>query len=385
MRRISHLNAVYIVTFFYALHFAVTLYIESSFLTRYVEAGSVGLLFTSAAIISILIHFRFPEIIRRLGNYALVLILSVAEITTLVILASGPSREIALFAFIAHQVILTLFFISLNVFLESFSEDGTTGGTRGIFLTVLNSAILIGPLIAGQILDGSGYSTAFFASAFLMIPAFVIVAFYLHDFRDPIYDRISMAESIKQAIIRDNVRRIFIIQFMLEFFYGIMVIYAPIYLSKTVGIPLSSVVGIIMPIALLPFVIFPYLTGIIADRKIGEKEMLIAGLIIAGLSTIFLPLIGTKSILFWALALFITRVGATFIETMTATYFFKQVNATDTHLISFFSNLRSFAYIVAPIAASLVLVFTDMKYLFIFLGLIVLSGLWVTAKLKDTM
>ena len=384
MSRIAHLRAIYLVTFFYALHYAVTLYVESSFLTRYVEAGSVGLLFTSAAIISILVHFRFPDIIRRLGNYALILILSAAEIASLVILASGPSRETALLVFTAHQVVLTLIFISLNIFLENFSRDETTGSTRGIFLTILNSAVLLGPLVTGQILGENGYSIMFFASAFLMVPVFVIVAFFLKGFRDPSYDRISMAEGIKQALTRDNIRRIFIIQFLLEFFYGIMVIYTPIYLSKIVGIPLSQVVGIIMPVALLPFIILPYLTGLIADRRIGEKEMLFGGLMIAGLSTIFLPLIGVKSLLFWAIALFVTRVGASLIESMAGSYFFKQVNATDTHLISLFSNLRSLSYIIAPITASLILVFTDMKYLFIFLGLIMLSGLFVTAKLKDT-
>lgn len=380
----SRLHAIYLVTFFYALHYAVTLYVESSFLNHYVEAGSVGLLFTGAAALSILIHFRFPDIIRRLGNYALILILAAAEIAALVILATGPSREIALFTFTIHQVVLTLFFISLNVFLESFSKDETTGGTRGIFLTILNGAILLGPLLTGQILGDNGYSAMFLASAFLMVPVFTISAFSLSGFRDPGYDRISVVESMRQAVTRENVRRIFAVQFLLEFFYGIMVIYTPLYLSRTVGIPLSQVVGIIMPVALLPFVIFPYLTGLIADRKIGEKEMLFAGLMIAGLTTIFLPLISTKSVLFWALALFITRVGATLIETMAGTYFFKQINATDTHLISLFSNLRSLSYIIAPIAASFVLIFTDMKYLFLFLGLAILSGLWPVAKLKDT-
>lgn len=384
MGRPANLNSIYLVTFLYALHYAVTIYVESSFLSRYVEAGSIGLLFMAAAVVSLLVHFRFPQIVRSLGNYTLILILAVAEIASLVILATEPVREVVIFTFIAHQTILNLFFLSLNIFVESSSKDETTGGTRGIFLTVLNSAILIGPLITGQILGGNGYSVMFFVSALIMVPVFIVIASSLSKFRDPNYDHVYLVEGLRQVITRDNIRRIFATQFLLEFFYGIMVIYTPIYLSKTVGIPLHDVVGVIMPIALLPFIIFPYITGLIADHRIGEKEMLSVGFMIAGLATIFLPIIGTKNILVWALALFITRIGATLIETMAGTYFFKQIDATDTHLISLFGNLRSLSYIIAPLAASLVLIFADMKYLFIFLGLVMLSGLFVTAKLKDT-
>jgi len=86
----------------------------------------------------------------------------------------------------------------------------------------------------------------------------------------------------------------------------------------------------------------------------------------------------------WTLVLFITRIGASLIEISSESYFFKQIDSTDTNIISFFRNARSVAYILAAIIASATLMFLDFRFIFLVLGIIVLCGLRYSLALRDT-
>src|SRR5690606_12348354 len=113
-----------------------------------------------------------------------------------------------------------------------------------------------------------------------------------------------------------------------------------------------------------PFIIFEIPIGVLADRKLGEKELLNIGLIIVGISTISLSFITIPNIFVWALALFITRVGASIAEPMIETYFFKKVDDRDTAMLGLFRTTRQIGYIVSPIIATFTLLFVDFRYSF---------------------
>lgn len=380
----SALTAVYLATFFYAIHYAITLYIESSFLSKFVPTGSVGLIFTSAAIISIVMLFNLPPLLRRFGNYKLLLTAATIEAISLFLLAVLPTQEAVILFFITHLVFLNIIYFSLTIFLESFSSDETTGNSHGIFLNILSTAILAGPLIAGSLLNNGSYQKIFALSGLLILPVLFIIGKHLRDFTDHNYAGISFIETFTNIIQEKNLKHVFIIQFLLQFFYGIMVIYTPIYLHTELGIPMSKILGVIMPIALLPFVIFPYLIGNLADKKYGEKEMMFIGFLILGIATVSLTFIESNVVLVWAFALFLTRIGATFVETMAEIYFFKQIDASGTHIISFFRNMSSFSYLISPVVASAFLSLFDYRFIFLGLGALMLIGLRYSFILKDT-
>ena len=97
-----------------------------------------------------------------------------------------------------------------------------------------------------------------------------------------------------------------------------------------------------------------------------------------------LSFITSTNFLVWALALFATRVGASLIEIMTESYFFKKIDSGDTNILSMYRNNRSIAYTIAPVFASGFLYFFDLKYLFFVLGFIMLLGLRYSLTIKDT-
>ena len=94
-------------------------------------------------------------------------------------------------------------------------------------------------------------------------------------------------------------------------------------------------------------------------------------------------------LLAWAGLLFLTRVGASFVEITSESYFFKHVNEKNTGLISLFRMTKPIAYIITPAVVVSTLYFFTIKntpygYIFSILGVLMLVGVRYGLKLKDT-
>lgn len=137
-------------------------------------------------------------------------------------------------------------------------------------------------------------------------------------------------------------------------------------------------------VMLLPFALLELPAGKIADRLLGEKELLAAGFIITAFFTALMSLTVAADIVFWTFILFMTRVGASLIEIMTESYFFKHVGGGDNTLIGFFRIMRPAAYIAGPLVGTIALVFVDFRFIFLILSAIVLLGLYYTSMIRDT-
>ena len=112
---------------------------------------------------------------------------------------------------------------------------------------------------------------------------------------------------------------------------------------------------------------------------------MILGFTIAGLSTMIIPFFDIKSFWFWAILLFVTRIGASMIEIMSETYLFKKINDSDIDTLSTYRAIGQFSYMLGPAIASILLIYISINYLFLILGFVVLSGIWFTTRIKDTL
>ena len=86
----------------------------------------------------------------------------------------------------------------------------------------------------------------------------------------------------------------------------------------------------------------------------------------------------------WTSLLFVTRIGASAIEVMTESYFFKKITDKDVDILSFYRIVRPLAYSISPVVASILLIFYDIKYLFLVLGVAMIFGINFSLRLKDT-
>ncbi|PIR94738.1 hypothetical protein COT95_02545 [Candidatus Falkowbacteria bacterium CG10_big_fil_rev_8_21_14_0_10_37_6] len=175
----------------------------------------------------------------------------------------------------------------------------------------------------------------------------------------------------------------FQVTFILRFFYYMMVVYMPIYLHSNIGFDWEQI-GAIFTIMLIPFVIFEMPAGQLADKYLGEKEILVLGLIIMVSSTGAIFFIQSASFLVWSAILFMTRVGASLVDAMQDVYFFKLVNKHDMDLINLFRDLRPAAWLTSSVLAVVILQFFTVEYLFLFTAIIILLAVRPAMTIKDT-
>ena len=235
-----------------------------------------------------------------------------------------------------------------------------------------NIALVLAPLVAGTVLGIGSFRTLYFIGALLLIPFFLIIAVRFRGFRDPPHESPRMLETLLCVRGNKDIRGVFVAQLILRTFYSVMTIYSPIYFHIYLGFSLSQI-GVMFAIMLLPFALFEFPLGRIADKWLGEKEILIAGFLIAGLAVGSLAFIASASLVFW-----------TCVEIATETYFFKHVDGSDANQISLFRATRPISDMLGSTIGSLVLLVLPIQYIFLVIGGILLYGMRVGHILQDT-
>lgn len=375
--------ALYALGFLFSIYSALPAYVSSSFLNQYIGESLVGMVYAAGSILTIVVFFSISAILRRFGNYRTAIGLTILTLASTLGLAFSSHPLVIFIAFILHFSTLSLIGLTLDIFLEKTSKDSETGTVRGAYLTWANLAWVIAPTLSAFIITRSSFSGLFAMSAFVILPILVILSLSLYRFKDPEYPTEPYFSHIKVLWKDRNMKSVFVISFLLQFFYAWMVIYTPIYLHETIGFSWEAI-GIMFSIMLIPFVILDEPLGWLADKYLGEKELLVAGFAVMGLSTISIAFVTNDSLLIWSIILFMTRVGAATVEIMSDTYFFKKIDASKVYLMSFYRTVRPTSYIVAPIAASLLFVALDLKGLFVVLGILMLYGIRHSLALEDT-
>ncbi len=378
------ISSLILAAFILAVTLAQIAYIQSTFLNQFFNLEIVSLIFFIAYIITFITINEYPNIIAKFNNLHTAVAVFILEILSLLTFIFLPYAPLIFVAFIFYIICTNIIFINFDIFLEAQTKDTETGRIRGLYFTIYNIGWIVSPFISGQILEKLGFNWLFTLVIFLILPIILILLTTFKRFKNH-YARkhFKVATTIKELLKRPNLEKIFYIAFLLQFFYAIMTIYMPIYLNQTLGLHWNEI-GIIFTIMLLPFIILEIPAGYLADKYFGEKEILTIGLLITALAAIIVFFTQTTSVLIWSIILLFSRVGASLIEIMRESYFFKKIDVQDLELINAFRSTMPLAYIFAPLVAALVLYFKPINYIFLFLGLIILTGLYFSLTLKDT-
>jgi len=389
---------IYLITFLTTISFSFIAYINSSFLKKFIDEEYLGIIYGLGSAVSLVLLTYTPRVLKKIGHYKMMLgvlsveALSIATISILdkkaFLFILDEEKKIYLpllviLAFLVFSASVILLRLSLDLYLEKFSKDQSTGESRGIFLTVLNVAIALSPYLVGKILSNGDYYKVYTVSALIFIPVMFLSLFKLKKVPENEYHDEKLKEDFKKIWENNDLRSIFVCNFLLEFFYCWMVIYMPIYLNSVMGFVWEDI-GLMFSIALLPFIFIQFPLGKIADLYIGEKEILTSGFILSGLSTIYLSFILNPDFVVWTIALFLGRTGIAAIEVMNETYLFKNISAEDSDIMAFFRKTGPIAYIIGPGVASLFLYFLDFRYIFILLGVVMISGIKFSLAITDT-
>lgn len=379
----SSLFILYVLGFIFAFTSAIPAYINSSFLESITNEQLIGIFYTIGSIFSLATLIFIPKILKKFGNYKVTLFLTILYFLNFLGLAFIPNVFLIIFCFLISGSMATVIYFNLDIFIEHNSTDIKTGSIRSIYLTCLNLAWLISPWLSGIIVSESSYRSIYLVVAFIMLPIILIVSSSLKNFKDPEYKTFDVIETIKSININKNIKNITFSSLFLQIFYAWMIVYTPIYLNQYIGFNWGEI-GIMFSIALLPFVLIQIPLGYIADKYLGEKEILTVGFIIMGISTAVIPLINNNSFIVWTVILFMTRVGAAMVEVMNDTYFFKNVTDKNLNVINLYRTVSPLAYIITPLLTTILFVFVPIVNMFYILGLLMIFGVRYSLALKDT-
>jgi MFS family permease len=338
------------------------------------------------SILALIASINIARSVKKFHTYGFTFGVALAEIVIITLFGRTENIYLLPVLFIIHFVLQVLLNISLNIFIENFTMHAKVGSVRGLFLAVFNLAVLVAPFIGGAILRyTSSFATLYAVAASMLIPYLFFLHKYLKHIKEPAYHQVNLFGAAKEAFRNKNLRAAIIGELVVNSFYATMVIYSPLYLAA-IGIPLSTYMMVILPFALIPLVVLPYELGYLADKKFGEKEMLIIGLLILVVTTFLFVVITTNELWVWMLLLIVSRIGASFVETMSFTYYFKKVGAEDPSLTALFINMQGVGMLIVGTVGVIVAPFlTDRPQLmFIILGCAILWSISYVLPMKDT-
>jgi len=331
--------------------------------------------------VSIFFLLFVPQMLQKVGGYKFLLWSSGLNAILLLLLSTLKTSFQIVPIFIFYFTLNNLIIFALDELLEIFSKNSSTGKIRGLYLTVINSAWVISQTLSGRTLSNFSFSTIYFIGFIIMMIFFFTAFFSLKNLNDPKYDKVLAWQSFKNFFSNKNLARSYKLNFLLQFFYAIMVIYTPIYLYAHLGFDWKEI-GIMFTIMLLPFIFIQFPLGEYSD-KTGERKMLMFGFLVISIATLSLFFITRHAIWIWALALFTTRVGAAIIEVMNDVYFFKHITRENDEFISIYRNTGPASYILAPLVASIVLlVAPSFNYIFLVLGIFMLYGVYLASTIN---
>ncbi len=378
---------IYAAILLLVFHAFLIAYINSSFLEQFIDAASVGTIYTIGSTLSVLIFLFVSRVLCQLGNFKLTIGLLATNFVAVLGMSQATTLEFAIPLFIIHLITVPLIIFNLDVFMEERigNDESGTGTSRGLLLTLASLVGALSPLISGQLITqgGNDFSTAYVVSALTLIPVMLILLLFFRTFSDPQYNTIDLFSAIRTFWININIRSVFIAHFLLQMFFMMMVVYTPLYLTGTIGLTWAEF-GIVIFFAQLAYVILEYPIGIVADRYIGEKEMMAAGFLIIIIATSWMSFVTVASVTVWAVIMFTTRIGAALVEVTTESYFFKQTKSSDAQIISFFRITRPLAYVLGAIVASLSLLFVPFNLLFVVFAALMVPAMFCAMYIQDT-
>lgn len=361
---------------------AFFLYIISSYFASLSGENFVGGFYLIVYIGVLWFLMYLQPILHRIGSVRLLLLLYTMLISASFFLSlSGPNW--------LGAITLLLFLLANNsigpvtdILLEDFSADTVSGRVRGFYLTVLNAGLLLAPFASTWTLSRYGYEGVFTVLTVGYAIVLIIALLGLRHHRTYSAKRIYFLTTLQKVIQRKNLLYIYSISWLLEFFYTIMIIYSPLLL-RSFGYSWTDI-GYIFTIMLIPFVLLQYPLGVLADKKWGEKELIFVSLVLLGLSTAGVALVGVHSLWFWGILLFATRIGAAGIEVLRDSYFYKQISKTDADIVAFFRTARPVANIFAALIGLFFLTIFPLQSIFLLVAALAGGACFSALRLQDS-
>ncbi|MHB8913635.1 MAG: MFS transporter [Minisyncoccota bacterium] len=378
-------NILTVGNFFLAVSSTLVNYILLSYLSSFISGTDIGFAIAAGGIVAIVAFIFLPRLVGRYGAQRLAFLLTSVEMILLFAVATAPGTIASAIFVILALSLQPLIVYQLDLLLEAtVDNEGTTGRVRTLFLTGWNVGALVAPLIIGTLLARSeDYTYVFFAAAATLVPFIVLFAARRLP-EGAILGPSHLRDSFEHIRHDRDLAAVTVGHLILYLFYVWAPLYIPIYLHSVLNIPWSTL-GWMFSIMLLPYLLIEYPAGWIADRILGDKELMLAGFLIAGFALAAVGCLTSTSTPFMIVSILVaTRIGASLIESMTEGHFFRRVSEKDIVSVSIFRGVWPLADAVAPLAGAVILFFGGYQLFFMLTGgFVLVAGVISTLLIKD--
>ena len=370
-------------SFLISLHYAVIVYSESTYLSKLFGSENIWVIYTCAAVLTILLNFEISRFLRKRHVEKIVKTTLVLAFINLMNLFFSISPLTSFISYILYLSLSQFLFLLSSIILEEFSKDSTTGGTRGKYISIQSLGYLAAPLISSFFIKYFGIESIFIISSLFILISLVVFNITLYKIPRIVASDTNILKTLKRVWRNIDLRNIVFAQMGLHIFFALVVIYIP-FKMLSVGISLTQYLGVILPIALLPFLFVPEILGYVEDKMKDEKEFLMFSIVGLIIILILMAFITSTSLLVWAFVLFVSRFFASMMETSISSYFFKKVGKSDTDLISIFTSSQTLVYLFLVPVFALILNQTDLRTLFLSVSFFLCFVLVLVSKIHNT-
>ncbi|MDB5188898.1 MAG: major facilitator superfamily transporter [Candidatus Nomurabacteria bacterium] len=377
----SALRPIFFTSFLFFAHLSIVMYINTTVLSAFIDAKYTSIVFVLGAAGSILLLFVLPHIVQGIGLVKTAASIFILLAITLAILGTTVIAATFIGVFILYLALTGTVWYCNDLFVAHYSQAATVGHTRGSYLTINNGAIALMPVIAGWVVERSGFHSVYIVAASLLSIAAACILYSQRSFVDRPYVSATIPAAWNAMRHSPSLRRVAAINFLLQFFYVWMTLFTPLYLSMVLHFSWGQI-GLMFSIMLVAFVLLQYPVGRWADT-IGEKKLLFVGFTIAMISTLAFALLHTHSFIIYTAVLFTTRVGICMVEVLAETYFFKQITDRDEGIVSVYRMMNPLAYIIGPLTGWYIITTTSYTTLFIILATLLCFGAIYSLRLVD--
>lgn len=379
----SKIRLITFLGFLFGFSVAIIGYLSSMYFKEALGTDNVGFLFTISFIVILLVLLNLHKLLMRIGRGRTLMIALTLQIVVIFTLVLANVSLLGVVLMMIYYVLYAVVWVMFDIVLEAYSTDGESGRIRGLFLSVMGLGILCAPLYATNVLDNFGFPALFLTSLLLYMIMFIIVLTTLNHIQGHVKHRhIPIMQTLRKVLHQPGLRNIYLLSLVLRYFYATMTIFMPLYLLN-LGFSLPQI-GWMFTIMLLPFILFEYPVGVLADKKFGEKGILVIGLIVMALASAIIVMADSTSFYVWTAILFFSRIGAALVEPMQDAYFYRQIDGSNVALINFFRSSRAVAYIASTGIATVVTYFYGLESVFIAMLIVVVAGIIPAVTLKDS-
>jgi len=381
-----HFAFVYALAIIFSYHTLLVAYNTSSFLGEFVSPSTVGVLHSAGALGAIGVFILFPKLLGRFGNVTMGITVMGLAVAFLLIMALASSPLLIIIALALFLVVNPLTYLVIDVFSETLigKSEGDTGKKRGLTLSLMSAAAVIAPLTMGWLMGANNdYTQLFLGAAGIGLVFIALLVGVFRHFYDPSYENIPLKPLMSDAWQNKNIATVIAAHFLLQLFFAWIIVYVPLYLLTELAFTWQEI-GVIIAAGLMAYVIFEYPIGIVADKYLGEQEMMSIGFLIVAITFAALGFVGTLGVIGLMALMFINRIGASLVEVTTESYFFKQIEGKDASLMSVFRLLRPAANVAGGLIGAFFLSFLSFPLFFIVGGFILTLGVFIPRYLIDT-